>query len=367
MPCREGETSVFWIETDQELADAVASWGKCVGLDTEFIRTDTFYPIPGLYQVASADQVFLIDPLTIKDWQPLRMFLMDPSTLIVMHACQEDLETLNHHLKVQPTSVVDTQFAHAFTGVEYSLSYANSVRRTIGVELHKQETRSNWLQRPLSEDQLTYAADDVIYLGPMYQVLRERMLSGGRLSWFEEDMSIRGTYEEPDPGTYYAQVKRAWQLPQRDLARLQALCRWRENAARHYDLPRNRLVWDDHLLTLSRESSINPSMLKELLPPPVFKKYGNALVDAHAKGSQATLPKLLDRPLTAAQSARVKALRAVAAEQAQTLGIAPQLLARRKDVENCLRYYGRTGNLSPIYLGWRNAFVGDAFRDILSR
>ena len=366
MPCREGETSVFWIETDQELADAVASWGNCVGLDTEFIRTDTFYPIPGLYQVASADQVFLIDPLTIKDWQPLRMFLMDPSTLIVMHACQEDLETLNHHLKVQPTSVVDTQFAHAFTGVDYSLSYANSVRRTIGVELHKQETRSNWLQRPLSEDQLTYAADDVIYLGPMYQVLRERMLSGGRLSWFEEDMSIRGTYEEPDPGTYYAQVKRAWQLPQRELARLQALCRWRENAARHYDLPRNRLVWDDHLLTLSRESSINPSMLKELLPPPVFKKYGNALVDAHAKGSQATLPKLLDRPLTAAQSARVKALRAVAAEQAQTLGIAPELLARRKDVENCLRYYGRTGDLSPIYLGWRNAFVGDAFRDILS-
>ena len=65
MLCREEETSVFWIETDQELADAVASWGNCVGLDSEFIRTDTFYPIPGLYQVASADQVFLIDPLTI--------------------------------------------------------------------------------------------------------------------------------------------------------------------------------------------------------------------------------------------------------------------------------------------------------------
>ena len=80
-------------------------------------------------------------------------------------------------------------------------------------------------------------------------------------------------------------------------------------------------------------------MLKELLPLQVFKKYANALVDAHAKGSEATLPKLLDRPMTAAQSARVKALRAVAAEQAQTLDIAPELLARRKDVENCLRHY----------------------------
>ena len=200
---------------------------------------------------------------------------MDPSTLIVMHACQEDLETLNHHLKVQPTSVVDTQFAHAFTGVEYSLSYANSVRRTIGVELHKQETRSNWLRRPLSEDQLTYAADDVIYLGPMYQVLRERMLSGGRLSWFEEDMSIRGV-RGAGSRRLLCQVKRARQLPQRELARLQALCRWRENAARTTTC--RVIAWLGRSSAyLARESSINPSMLKELLPLQVFKKYATRL------------------------------------------------------------------------------------------
>jgi ribonuclease D len=108
-------------------------------------------------------------------------------------------------------------------------------------------------------------------------------------------------------------------------------------------------------------------MLRSLLPPPIFKKYANALVDAHAKGCEATLPELLDRPLTTAQSARVKALRAVAAEQAQSLGIAPELLARRKDVELCLRQYLHTGELSPLFLGWRERLVGDDFRDILSR
>jgi ribonuclease D len=367
MPCREEETSVFWIETDQELADAVASWDKCVGLDTEFIRTDTFYPIPGLYQVASGSQVFLIDPLTVEDWQPFIAFLTDPEAVIVMHACQEDLETLNHHLQVQPTSIFDTQFANAFTGVDYSLSYANLVQRSLGVELRKQETRSNWLQRPLREEQLAYAADDVIYLVPMYRVLQQTMQESGRAGWFAEDMSTRGKYQEPDPGAYYAQVKRAWQLPQRDLARLQALCRWREKAARHFDLPRNRLVWDDHLLTIAREPSVNLEMLQRLLPPPIFKKYANALVDAHANGCTATPPDSLDRPLTTAQSARVKALRAVGAEQAQSLGIAPELLARRKDVELCLRQYLQTGELSPLFLGWRDPLVGDAFRDILSQ
>ena len=149
--------------------------------------------------MASGSQVFLIDPLTVEDWQPFIEFLTDPEAVIVMHACQEDLETLNHHLQVQPTSIFDTQFANAFTGVDYSLSYANLVQRSVGVELRKQETRSNWLQRPLTEEQLAYAADDVIYLVPMYRVLQQTMQESGRAGWFAEDMSTRGKYQEPDP------------------------------------------------------------------------------------------------------------------------------------------------------------------------
>lgn len=367
MPCREEETSVFWIETDQQLLEAVASWEDCIGFDTEFIRTDTFYPIPGLYQVASGTQVFLLDPLTIENWQPFTTFLTDPANVIVMHACQEDLELVNHHLQIQPTNIFDTQFANAFVGANFSLSYANLVRQTVEVELHKQETRSNWLQRPLTEEQLLYAAHDVIYLVPMYQVLRGALEQHGRLEWFSHDMADRGQYSEPDPSAYFAQVKRAWQLSQPELARLKELCRWRERAARHYDLPRNRIVWDDHLMSLACQASVGALTLDGLLPKAVARKYGNALLDAHAKGCQSEAPGLLDKPLSAGQSARVKALRAVANEQAEQLGFAPELLSRRKEVEACLRYFLRHRELSPHYQGWREALVGNQFLQILSQ
>ena len=80
----------------------------------------------------------------------------------------------------------------------------------------------------LSQEQMIYAADDVLYLVPLYEALQSALKDSGRLSWFSEDMALRGHYVEPDPGAYFAQVKRAWQLSQRELARLKALCRWRK-------------------------------------------------------------------------------------------------------------------------------------------
>ena len=366
MHCREDETSVFWIETDQALAEAVASWDDCVGLDTEFIRTDTFYPIPGLYQVASDTQIFLLDPLTIEDWRPFNAYLTDPGKVKVMHACQEDLELIKHHLGIHPVNIFDTQFANAFVGQDFSLSYANLVRKLVDVDLQKQETRSNWLQRPLSEEQMIYAADDVIYLVPMYQALWSALNDNGRLTWFLEDMALRGHYVEPDPSEYFAQVKRAWQLSPRELARLKALCRWRENAARHFNQPRNRIVWDDHLMRLASENQLGPHTLQDLLPKAVVRKYGAVLLDAHRKGNEAELPPPLDKPLTAGQNARVKALRSVATELAQQLGFATELLARRKDVEACLRTYLRDASLSGHYSGWRQGILGTQFLQILS-
>ena len=366
MPCREEEKSVFWIETDQQLVEAVASWDDCIGLDTEFIRTDTFYPIPGLYQVASGEDVFLVDPLTVEEWTAFNAFLEDPTKVKVMHACQEDLELINHHLGVQPKNIFDTQFANAFVGLDFSLSYANLVQQIVGIELQKQETRSNWLQRPLTEEQMIYAADDVIYLVPMYQALTQSLQAKGRVAWFAEDMGVRGSYSEPDPAHYYSQVKRAWQLSERELARLQSLCRWRENAARHFDVPRNRVVWDDHLMTLASRERVTANELQDLLPRPVLRKYGNALLDAHAKGCEAEPPELVAKPLTTGQSARVKALRAIASEHAQSLGVAAELLARRKDVEACMRHFAARGEMSPHYQGWRSPIVAAQFMEILS-
>ncbi|MDG1133355.1 MAG: ribonuclease D [Pseudomonadales bacterium] len=370
MLCREEETSVYWIDSDTQLAKAVASWENQIGLDTEFIRTDTFYPLAGLYQVASGNDVFLLDPLVIESWQPLVDYLHNPDHLVVMHACQEDLELMFHHLGARPANIFDTQFANAFVSEDFSLSYANLARNLVQVDLEKQQTRSNWLKRPLSEEQLAYAVDDVTLLVPMFKIINERIAELGRSDWFARDMSLRGQYMEPQPSEYYRQVKRAWQLKPEQLSMLQALCQWRENAARQFDIPRNRVVWDDHLMTFAIAPALDNNVLQNTLPSQIAKRHGQALIACHRKAQankpQASKPiEQLDKPLGPGASAKVKALREVAVAAAKKLAIAPELLARKKDVEACFRDYAKNNKLSEHYMGWRRILLEQEFLQIL--
>ena len=366
MPYREEDTSIYWIDSDVELARAVESWSSVIALDTEFIRTNTFYPIPGLYQVASDTDVFLLDPLTIEDWQPFKDYLGNSDTRKVMHACMEDLELIFAHLQIVPSNVFDTQLANAYVSEDYSLSYARLVERSLGVVLDKQQTRSDWLQRPLSDDQLRYAVDDVAHLTAVYEQLLQQLNDRQRWAWFEEDMRQRAAYAEPQPQLYYRQVKRAWQLDEVQLSALQRLCEWRENAARRLDVPRNRVIWDEHLLAFAQLHSLSESTLANFLPAAVVRRFGSQLIDVHeSEGESDRALELLDRPLSPSQGARLKALRDVAREVATSCGLAPELLARKKDVEACLRHFNATGDLSEHYSGWRGEVVGTHFLQVL--
>jgi ribonuclease D len=366
MPYREEDTSIYWIESDAELARAVESWGAVIALDTEFIRTNTFYPIPGLYQVACGNDVFLIDPLVIEDWQPLKDYLQNPQTLKVLHACQEDLELIFAHLQIVPSNVFDTQLANAYVSEHYSLSYARLVEQNLGVQLDKQQTRSDWLQRPLSDDQLHYAVADVVHLVAIYEQLQQLLHDKQRWSWFQEDMLKRSAYQEPQPQLYYLQVKRAWQLNLEQLTTLQRLCEWRERTARKLDTPRNRVIWDEHLFAFAQVHTLNESTLARFLPAAVVRRYGSSLIQAHQQGNAPQVAiQLLDRPLSPSQGARLKALRDVARDAAQSFAMAPELLARKKDVEACLRHFMQNRELSEIYAGWRGDVVGKPFLEIL--
>ena len=366
MLCREEETSVFWIDDDAQLAEVAPNWEDAIGLDTEFIRTDTFYPIAGLYQVASGDSIYLLDPLHINDWTPFVRVLEDAQVTKVMHSCQEDLELMAHHLRTRPTNLFDTQIANAFVCPEYSLSYAKLVDRICGVALEKQETRSNWLRRPLSDQQISYARGDVLYLVPMYRHLEAKLQDLGRGHWFDEEMRARGVYREADPNNHYHLLKRAWTLKPRELARLQALCRWREQAARELNVPRGRVVWDEHLLTFACMHSLTVETLRASLPRHVAGEHGQALIAAHDQGSSAKAPQVPAKPLTSAQTAHLNAMRQLASEQAASLGFATELLSKRRDVEACLREFANTGSLSAAFLGWRGELVGQGFMHILA-
>ena len=365
MPCKAAEASVNWVTSDEKLALSAGSWGEVVGLDTEFLRTDTFFPLPGLYQVASGTRVYLLDPLVIDDWTPLFDLLENPAITKILHACSEDLELVRHHFGAAPRGLFDTQLANAFLCPHYSVSFTRLVSERLEIELQQHETRSNWRARPLTEKQIRYAWEDVYYLPPLHEILHEALVSTGRLAWFREEMDLRGRFQLGDPEKYYLSVKKAWRLPGAARSRLQTLCAWRESEAMADDRPRGRVVKDEHLLTLAQLEVISQQDVRDILPPNVARRYATALLAAHAEGGERHHPPPAEQPLTRAQSELVGNLRDAGRARAEALGIAPELLSRKREVEACIRHFSLTGELSEAYLGWRNEVVGDEFRMLL--
>ena len=368
MPCKAAEASVDWVREDAELAETVAGWGRVIGLDTEFQRTDTFFPLPGLYQVSCGERVWFLDPLELGDFGPFLEVLEDRRVTKVLHACSEDLELLRHHFGAVPVGIFDTQLANAFVTADYSMSFTRLLEARLGVALEQHETRSDWLQRPLTDKQVQYAWEDVYYLPPLHADLHAALEAAGRLSWFREEMDLRGRFAPNDPDTYYLSVKKAWRMDGPTRARLQSLCAWRERQAMADDRPRGRVVKDEVLVSLAEQRELDRYDLERLLTPGAARRFGEALLDAHARGAAASEhPEAAEQPLTGAQQDAVASLRALAVDRAEALGMAPELLARKREVEACLRHYLRHRELSEAYSGWRRELVGEAFLARLGR
>ncbi|MDA1076553.1 MAG: ribonuclease D [Proteobacteria bacterium] len=366
MHYRGGAISTEFILSNADLASAATQWRGAIGVDTEFIRTDTYFPIPGLYQVCCGSSVHLIDPLSIDDWGPFQDALIDPDIVKVMHACSEDLELMSHHLDLTPVGIWDTQVARAFLDDNFSVSYAGLVEAELSISLGKHETRSDWLARPLSAQQVKYAAEDVIHLVNIFERQTRALQKHGRLAWFEEDMAERATYDPVAPVDYYRNVKKAWRLNGNQLSVLKALCAWREQEARRSDVPRRRVVWDEHLYHFATVRELNTSEVEATVPRSVARRHAATLVDVHNRALRSPAVEQLERPLTPSQGGLMRQLRERARLVAAREGIAVELLARKKDVEECVRCHISTGELSARYLGWRHDLVGPAFKEVLA-
>ena len=360
------DSTYHYIDRDADFAAAIERWRRCevVGIDTEFIRTRTFFPIPALYQVATDGERAIVDPLTVKEWASFKALLEDRAVVKVMHACSEDLEVFARHLDAAPANLFDTQIAASFLGAEFSPSYAELVRRHAGTELGKHETRSDWLARPLRPEQLRYAIEDVAFLLPIYRAQAQALHRLGRWAWVEEEMQHRLGFTPVDPDQAYLNVRRAWRGDRRGLARLRAMCAWRERYARAKDLPRGHVVKDDELVELALLRSVDRDAIVRLLEPSAARRHAKDLLalieQANALPDEA-LPAAPEPPLTTAESRTLKELKAIGAERARALDIAEELLSRRRDLERCLRSARSAGRLPDNFQGWRRALIGDAF------
>lgn len=362
-------TEPIWIAQDQELAELCARWRQqaAIAIDTEFMRSETFYPIAGLIQVGDGRGCYLIDPLAITDFSPLRELLLDSAVTKVLHSCSEDLEVFQRLLNLVPSPLFDTQIAAAFAGYGFSLGYAGLVKAVLNIDVPKEETRSDWLQRPLSVAQLKYAALDVAHMLVVYGKLLQQLKATGRLQWVKEDCADLVTNaRQPDDFTQaYRKVGFAWKLRSQELATLQQLCIWRETEARERNVPRNRLVKEPVLWEIARRQPSDLEQLQRIrdLPPRTLRDYGEqllAIVAASGASDPASWPERLPPPLAIREAAQLKRLKKHVRDLAEKLDMPVEIFVRKKEYEELLRsgLHSEEFVLPSRLQGWRFEVVG---------
>jgi ribonuclease D len=367
---------IHWIRDDASLAAHCAEWQSLpyVAVDTEFMRVDTFYPIAGLIQIGDGARAYLIDPLTIDQWHPLAALLENPAVVKVLHACSEDLEVLLRLTGSLPLPLFDTQLAAAYLNLGFSMGYSRLVQEVLGLELPKGETRSDWLQRPLSDTQISYAAEDAVHLAEVYERLRPR-LAAERVEWVLEDGAelVAQLRREVDPNELYREAKLAWKLAPAQLAVLRELCAWREREARARDVPRNRIVREHALWPLAKTQPDNLQALARIedMHPRTVRHDGEtllALIEEAASLPPEQWPQPVPEPLPIEAAALLKQLRGVGQATAQALGIAPELMLRKKTLEALLKsgYPSGPYQLPDSLRGWRRELMGQALLDCLA-
>ena len=338
-------------------------------LDTEFLREKTYYPKLCLLQVAVPGVVACVDPLAIEDISPLLDVIYDTNITKVMHAARQDMEILYHLRGTLPAPVFDTQVAALLLGFPDQVGYGTLVSELLGVTLDKLHTRADWSRRPLSPEQIRYAADDVVYLAQVYERLVERLDELGRLDWLSGDFErlVQPELYSNPPQLAWLKVRGINRIKGASLSVLQALAGWRESLAQQLDRPRGWMLRDDVLVDIARHLPGNLAALGKIrgLNERVVSRNGEqllGLIAAARDREPEPLPATgLRKRLKPEQDALVDALMAVVRLCALENSLNPAVLASRKQLESVV-----AGNRdTEVMQGWRRKLAGERLQALL--
>ncbi|MGN6112060.1 MAG: ribonuclease D [Luteimonas sp.] len=352
----------LWIDDPADLAARLRAAPPRVGLDTEFVRERTWWPKLALVQVAlEGGDILLVDALAPGMNEALAPMLADPAVLKVMHSASEDLVALQHACGVVPAPLFDTQVAAALAGVAAGAGYQRLVQDLLGIALPKGETRSDWLRRPLSAAQLEYAADDVLHLFALHDLLSSRLAELGRDGWLREDAErtvVAAADETPEPWPHLA-MRSAQFLDALAQRRLLRLLRWRDAPARRADRPRSWILDNELAAALARKPPADRQALQRQLE--ATPKSPRALGDAIWGALDTPLPDEVDAPLARADDrdkARMRKLQDAVAALSAELGLPDGVLASRRWLQALLdaRADGSRDWPGPL-AGWRRALL----------
>ena len=364
-------TTIQYIDTPEQLEQlcqkiAVAPW---IALDTEFLREKTYYPKFCLLQIATPEWVACIDPLAFKQLNNLFEVIANPKIIKVFHSCRQDLEIFYQLTGNVPKPVFDTQIAAPLLGIQDNPGYAMLVSTFLNVNLSKAYTRTDWSVRPLSPEQIQYAADDVIYLCQIYEIMQAKLMELDRFEWLEADFKALYNLDiyEVRPENAWQRIKGKKKLTGKQLSIVQSLTQWREQLARSENKPRNWLIRDDLIIELAK---LQPSTVKELssvrqINDNLVRRHGKSLcrLITEAKQKNTSPLKNDDKSVkkTQQQEALLDVLFAIVRIRADENSINPSLLASRKELEKLL--FKEEG--CEVLKGWRFGMVGKELQALL--
>ncbi|MDA3923693.1 MAG: HRDC domain-containing protein [Kiritimatiellae bacterium] len=352
----------------KEVSDLILNT-SAVAADTEFFWERTFYPILGMVQLAIDDgSCWLIDTVAIPDISALKPVLESESVTKVLHDAPQDLGILARAAGAKPRTIFDTRVAAGFAGFESTCSLQSLLRDTLNIEISKDETRSNWIRRPLSESQLRYAAGDVLYLLELRKHLINACANDTTRGWLEEEsaqLNEPSIYQERDPKKMFLRVKGVSCLNSRQLAILREVAEWREMEARQRDWPRGHVLRDPVLIALAQLGSTDPEVVITIsdFPQRMPNDIIADLLTAIQRGSElpdAECPQPTGNSFARRQhlKSRTKRLLDHIRSKCVSQGIDPALAASRAEAESFIQRADAESNSShKLAKGWRKVII----------
>lgn len=366
------------ITTREQLAKLVARARKAdaVALDTEFVWERTYYPQLGLIQIALSDEdCHLIDPCTLTDLTPLGDLLNDRGVIKILHDAPQDLFILSRATGATPQNIFDTRLAAGFANLPATLSLSSLIKEVLDIDLPKTETRTNWLQRPLSDQQVDYALDDVRYLRAVRIILLSRIIGPTIKAWLQEELNTLNnpqSYLGPTEDSRYLKLRGAGNLNRQGLAILKELVNWRDEEAKALNRPRSHVVPDLALLTLAQKRPVSIEGLREdgTLSARAVDRYGKTLqsiAECALQSDPATFPPLHQTPrLTVREKETMQKLTGLISLKAGLQGIDPALVGNSSELKTLIKILHGKKDEFPKQLrqteGWRKSFLEDFFQ-----
>ena len=337
--------------------------------DTEFMREDTYYPKLCLIQIATQTRIVCIDTLIINDLSVLNQLFTSETITKVFHAARQDLEILFMVNGEIPYPVFDTQIAASALGYGDQISYAQLVDELCGVQLDKSLSRTVWTTRPLPDEAIQYAANDVRYLSQAYTLLKKELDDKGRTHWVEsecQNLNDMNKYK-PDTHNLWKSVKGARKLSSKQSNVLRWLARWRDHEAMQQNRPRQWIMRDEtlHELAVKQPTSTASLARVELLTRKQRGRYAGKLLDCMDRAMQTRKedwPEVIAKPALSRQQRKLlKQVKAFVRERADQLGITPNFLATRSMLETLVCEPEELSNLT----NWRLDLIGNDLKQLL--